>query len=174
MSPEPAFQLSEDYTATINFSVHQYDMLKNSKCCIRQSQHCLSTVNGFTHYFSYSSLWIIAKHSVFPVFTFCLYCCLLTAKTLFWQEPTYVSCQELVRERAVQNMHFSFLPSRLLLYPQAPLPSRFAGKLWLPALALNSSEVGEGGAGRRQAGCRAPDSGMHFLIEVPRSNLGGF
>lgn len=48
------FNCLKDYTATIYFSVHQYDILKNSKCCTRQSQHCLSTVNGFSHYFSNS------------------------------------------------------------------------------------------------------------------------
>lgn len=54
MSADLAIQLFEDCTATIYFSVRQCGIVKNLKRCLRQSQHCLSTANGFTPYFSYS------------------------------------------------------------------------------------------------------------------------
>lgn len=47
MSPDLAFQSSEGYTATIYFSVRQCGAVKNLKCRIRQSQHCLSIANGY-------------------------------------------------------------------------------------------------------------------------------
>lgn len=73
------------------------------------------------------------------------------------------------QRKGCTNMHFSFLPSASCLTPKLPLrPRRFAGMLWLPAQALTPR------VGQRQAGCRALDSGMHFLLEVPRPNLSGF
>lgn len=155
MSADPAFQLSKDYTATIYFSVHQCGMVKNLTITALFI-HCkwLHPILFFQLIMDYSQIrW---TH------------CLLRADSPL--TGTHVC--ELPRpcqRKGCTNMHFSFLPSRLLLYPQAPSEALEICRNALaacPGAALR-------GWGRGRLGAGALDSGMHFLLEVRRPNLCG-
>lgn len=109
--------------------VFQWHVPKESNASLESH----STADGVTISFTANSGLYLNILSLLPTYSRC-----------FSQEPTCRSCQDLIRERAVQIRIFParHLPSSSHTRALAPEAALVFGKRWLHALALNSSGWG--------------------------------